>query len=1103
MLKLNNLLKAFFLLLSICTYTADSIAQTAMMGMTASGGDEFGVIYQISPNGSNQSVVHTFEGISGAFPYYTHLCQASNGKLYGMASQGGQKQLGVLFEYDLNSGAYVRKLEFNGANNGSNPRGSLIAASNGKLYGMTNQGGANNFGVIFEYTPGSDSVVVKWHFDGSNGRNPFGNLLQASNGKLYGMTYQGGNSNDGVLFEYNLANDSFYKRLDFDGTNYGRNPFGSLMQASNGLLYALTYQGGSNNLGILFSYDISTQTFTNLHNFTGTNTGSNPYSTLLQANDGHLYAMTYLGGSNNLGTLFQYDISGNVLTKQLDFNGSNNGRNPFGNLILGTNGNLYGEVPYGGNANAGLIFEYQTGSNTFTKLLDLPGGVNGRQPFGSLFQASNQLLYGMTYQGGINNSGVLFEYNVATNVYAKKVDFASAVNGSNPYGNLMLTSDLKMYGMTYQGGTNNAGVLFMYDPIKNQYAKKVDFTSVNLGKNTYGSLVQAANAKLYGMLYQGGLYDYGTIIEYDPVADTCRKLHDFDGSNSGRNPYGDLLLASNGKLYGMTPYGGNDDYGVLFEWDIATKSFQKLHDFNGSDGASPFGSLIQHENGRLYGLTYNGGSADAGTLFEYDIAGNTYTALLSFTGVSTGLNPLGTLLELNDSNLYGMTQYGGDNHAGVIFRYHPSTQTFDKLQDFSGADGKHPTGQLVRSAAGKLYGKTQYGGANNQGLIFELDIDRDTLVSKVDFIGTNGSLPYGSLLPYCLPQYDTVKLAVCDSFVSPSMKYIWKTTGIYSDTLSAISGCDSIINIHLNILQKSYASIKVAVCDSLVAPDAKVYYTGGTKTAILSNYQGCDSVVSIELNILRTDTAFTVEVCDSFKAPDGAVYRSSGNVLAMIRNVAGCDSVMHIQVIKLNTESTITETACRQYTAPDGRVYTRSGTYLSKIPNTRLCDSSITINLNILEVEVGVDLEDSVLTAEADGAAYQWLYCDSAFKSIPGATSKTYTALRNGRYSVAVTQNNCTDTSDCVNVNTLNIPAQRLPDISIYPNPGEGKLTIDLQQTYTDLQISIRDVAGREVYSQRSGAQSTLTIEPVLTSGIYTLHIQTEKGVLVQNFVRL
>ena len=223
----------------------------------------------------------------------------------------------------------------------------------------------------------------------------------------------------------------------------------------------------------------------------------------------------------------------------------------------------------------------------------------------------------------------------------------------------------------------------------------------------------------------------------------------------------------------------------------------------------------------------------------------------------------------------------------------------------------------------------------------------------------------------------------------------------------------------------------------------------------------------------------------------------------MIRNVAGCDSVMHIQVIKLNTESTITETACRQYTAPDGRVYTRSGTYLSKIPNTRLCDSSITINLNILEVEVGVDLEDSVLTAEADGAAYQWLYCDSAFKSIPGATSKTYTALRNGRYSVAVTQNNCTDTSDCVNVNTLNIPAQRLPDISIYPNPGEGKLTIDLQQTYTDLQISIRDVAGREVYSQRSGAQSTLTIEPVLTSGIYTLHIQTEKGLLVQNFVRL
>lgn len=1078
-------------------------AQTAMMGMTASGGDEFGVIYQTSPNGSHQSVVHTFEGNSGAFPYYTHLCQAGNGKLYGMASQGGQKQLGVLFEYDINTGAYVRKLEFNGTGNGSNPRGSLITASNGKMYGMTNQGGANNFGVIFEYTPGSDSVVVKWHFDGANGRNPFGNLLQASNGKMYGMTYQGGNSNDGVLFEYNPSNDSFYKRLDFDGTNYGRNPFGSLMQASDGLLYALTYQGGSNNLGILFSYDISSQTFTNLHDFTGTNTGSNPYSTLIQANDGHLYAMTYLGGSNNLGTLFQYNISGNVLTKQLDFNGSSNGRNPFGNLILGTNGNLYGEVPYGGNANAGFIFEYQTGSNVFTKLLDLPGGTKGRQPFGSLFQASNQLLYGMTYQGGINNSGVLFEFDIATSFYAKKVDFGSAINGSNPYGNLILANNLKMYGMTYQGGTNNAGVLFMYDPIKYQYTKKVDFTSVNLGKNTYGSLVQAVNGKLYGMLYQGGQYDYGSIIEYDPTTDTCRKLFDFDGGNSGRNPYGDLLPASNGKLYGMTPYGGNDDYGVLFEWDIATETFQKLHDFNGSDGASPFGSLIQHENGRLYGLTYNGGTDDAGTLFEFDIAGNVYSTLMSFTGAGSGLNPLGTLLELNDSNLYGMTQYGGDNNAGVIFRYHPSTQVFDKIQDFSGADGKHPTGQLVRSGAGKLYGKTQYGGTSNQGLIFELDIDRDTLVSKVDFIGTNGSLPYGSLLPYCLPQYDTLKLAVCDSFISPSMKYVWKLSGVYSDTLSNISGCDSILNIQLNILQKSYASLRVAVCDSFVAPDAKVYYTGGIKTAILSNYQGCDSVVSIELKILRTDTAFRVEVCDSFKAPDGVVYRSSGNVVATIRNAAGCDSVMHIQVVRLNTESTITANACRRYTAPDGRVYTRSGTYMSRISNARWCDSVITIHLNIPEVEVGVDLEDSVLIARADSGTYQWLYCDSAYKPIPGATAKRYTVSTNGRYSVAVTQNDCTDTSDCINVNTLEMQVHRLPEISIYPNPSEGKLRIDLKQIYSELQISIMDAAGRVVYTQQSGEQSSLTIEPELISGIYTLHIQTEKGVLVQSFVKL
>jgi uncharacterized repeat protein (TIGR03803 family) len=1103
MLKFIVFYRQITLLLASVLLAFNAHAQTAMVGMTPFGGDEFGVIYQTSAKGANQALIHSFEGISGAFPYYTQLCQASNGKLYGMTSQGGTKQSGVIFEYTISTGAYTRKVEFKGASNGSNPRGSLVAASNGKLYGMTNQGGANNFGVIFEYTPGNDSVVVKFHFDGTNGRNPFGNLMQASNGKLYGMTYQGGTTNDGVLFEYNPANDSFYRRVDLDGANSGRNPFGSLMQASNGLLYALTYQGGSNNLGILFSYNTSSNTLTKLHDFSGTSTGSNPYSTPVQATDGHLYAMTYLGGTNNLGTLFQYNISGNSLVKKLDFNGSGNGRNPFGNLILASNGRLYGEMPYGGSANSGLIFDYNTGSSTYTKLYDFSGGSQGRLPFGSLLQASNQKLYGLSYQGGINNSGVLFEFDPSGNIFTKKVDFGSAINGSNPYGNLMLSNDLKLYGMTYQGGSNNAGVIFTLDPVSKVYSKKVDFIPGSLGKNTYGSLIQASNGKLYGMLYQGGVYDYGTIIEYDPIADTCIKLHDFDGANSGRNPYGDLLQASNGKLYGMTPYGGTDDYGLIFEFDITSKSFQKLHEFNGTDGASPFGSLIQYENGKLYGLTYNGGSADAGVLFEYSISSNTYSNLISFTGTSTGTYPLGTLLEMTDSSLYGMTQFGGNSNAGVVFRFRPNSSVFEKLEEFNGTNGKNPTAQLVKAGNGKLYGKTQYGGNANSGVIFELDLIKDTLVSKVDFNGSNGSLPYGSLLPYCLPQYDTLKVTVCDSFVSPSGRYLWLNSGTFSDTLQAISGCDSILSINLKILRKSFANTRVAVCDSFIAPDGKVYFTPGVKMARLNNYLGCDSIISIDLHILKTDTAFVVKVCDSFKAPDGKVYMQSGDIVAVIPNAAGCDSTMHIRVERLNTESAISVDACRSYTAPDGKIYRQSGNYLAKINNVRGCDSAISIQLTIDTVEVGVVLQDSLLTSVANAATYQWLYCDSNYLPIPGATAKIYKARRNGRYSVAVTQDNCTDTSDCYTVNSLSLGTQTTWAVTMYPNPTDGLFTIRLDDFVKELNVTIRDINGKTVYSTIVYDTKELTLQPALPAGVYSLSLHSSKGEGVFKLIRL
>jgi uncharacterized repeat protein (TIGR03803 family) len=158
--------------------------------------------------------------------------------------------------------------------------------------------------------------------------------VQASDGKLYGMTVNGGANNNGVLFQYDPATSTYTKKLDFNGATKGSNPsFGSLMQASDGKLYGMTWQGGVNNMGVLFQYDTATSTFTKKLDFAGATNGRSPYGSLMQASDGKLYGMTYSGGANDMGVLFQYDTATSTFTKKLDFNGANGSNPQYANLI--------------------------------------------------------------------------------------------------------------------------------------------------------------------------------------------------------------------------------------------------------------------------------------------------------------------------------------------------------------------------------------------------------------------------------------------------------------------------------------------------------------------------------------------------------------------------------------------------------------------------------------------------------------------------------------------------------------------------------------------------------------------------------------------------
>ncbi len=664
-----------------------------------------------------------------------NIFSANAQTLYGTTSKGGDEGGGTINKFvpATNNLTVLKSFEMLAAK----PWGSFIQASDGKLYGMTSVYGMTSeeeiggFGVIFSYDPSSSTYTNLKEFDGTNGSSPSGSLMQANDGKLYGMTFTGGSNGFGVIFSFDPSSSTYTKLKDFDYTN-GGHPHGSLIQASDGKLYGMTLRGGQSDYGVIFSFDPSSSTYTKLQDFDNTN-GGYPNGSLMQASDGKLYGMTPQGGSNSAGVIFSFDLSSSTFTKLKDFDDTD-GSHPYGSLIQASDGKLYGMTTYGGSSGAGVIFSFDPSTSIYIETKDFDFD-NGGLPYGSLMQASDGLLYGMTSTGGSRDDGVAFSFDPISSTCTKLNDFDGA-NGRNPYGGLIQANDGNLYGMTYSGGALNSGVIFSYNPTSSTHTKLKDFGANESGSNVSASLMQASDGKLYGTTTYGGSSGYGVIFSFDPSTSTYTKLWDFDFTN-GRNPYGSLIQASDGKLYGIALSG----YGVIFSFDPASSTYTKLIDFDGTNGSRPEGSLKQASDGKLYGMTQSGGSSGYGVIFSFDPAFSTYTKLKDFDGTN-GAKPIGTFMQSSDGKLYGMTSEGGSSGYGVIFSYDPSSSIYTKLQDYTGANGAYPS---------------------NGSAFIEIREPNKTVVSSFTLVNADAdddiqSIPDGSILDInTLPRYVNIR----------------------------------------------------------------------------------------------------------------------------------------------------------------------------------------------------------------------------------------------------------------------------------------------------------------------------------------------------------
>lgn len=288
---------------------------------SAGGASSVGSILQITPAGT-ATIVHSLAGADteGAAPY-SGLIQASDGLLYGTTYLGGTKNLGAVYKVTT-SGTYTNLFSFtNESQGGFFPYTGLMQLSGGgDLYGTTLRGGANDAGTLYKLTL-AGALTTVYTFNGADGRNPEGRLVQGPDGALYGTTLIGGAADRGTIYRLTTAGVlttlySFPALGNFNtagvATNAtGANPRSGLTLGSDGNFYGTTYQGGSVGYGTVYRVT-PTGSVTVLHNFAGApGDGAYPLATVSQGPDGSLVGTTEKGGSGGHGVTWRIDPAGN------------------------------------------------------------------------------------------------------------------------------------------------------------------------------------------------------------------------------------------------------------------------------------------------------------------------------------------------------------------------------------------------------------------------------------------------------------------------------------------------------------------------------------------------------------------------------------------------------------------------------------------------------------------------------------------------------------------------------------------------------------------------------------------------------------------------
>jgi hypothetical protein len=620
----------------------------------------------------------------------------------------------------------------------------------------------------------------------------------------------------------------------------------------------------------------------------------------------------------------------------------------------------------------------------------------------------------------------------------------------------LIVSSLSSYD---ENGTNyiqRAGAVYLYEKIANglfNYTQKI-VASHRSNNSHFGYRVSLTS-------------DYGIIsVSSDDL--------DEQGGNSVNDAGSVYFIKNYSGTWGITqkicaPFRSQDDYfgiSVAMDGNYAVVGADgEDHDQNNSNSLPEAGSAFIYENNNgAWSLQQkiNPNDRSSLALFGWDVDIKNDKILVSAPHESTDENSMNSI-----------------NRAGSAYLFELNNGTWSQSQKIVAAN-RAPE--------------------DNFGSYVAMDGDNvlmGTYKEDQDHNNANTMLSSGAAYLFSCSSYTIENTSSCYSYTWSQNGETYHNTGRYYDTLTNAAGCDSISILNLEI-QTTYQVLTLEVCEEYTVPSGDETYTNsGIYNDTLMNAAGCDSIISINLTILNSSrSTINASQCrGSYTSPSGNnTYTSSGTYFDTLVNMSGCDSIIEISLTIYPTYYFYdTVEVCNSYIWPlNGQTLKNTGSYTLYGLSNLGCDSNYYLRLIVRPVNSDVTYVDSTIKALATGAQYQWLICEGqdVYTPISGETTRFFTPVVSGSYAVEVFENNCSEISQCINVNisTAGIEPGENASIKVYPNPAKDMFTIS--GLNYDSKITLFSIEGKKVLETETSEKNVELRIDNSPSGTYLLQIE-------------